>query len=112
MKIQFFKDPDGRWYADLMDTLFISKEECEMILGADKMLDIISEGESKITLSLKADVLENPTLINMGETSDGGCDYLMMEWKGVPYQYPIWLCSVTQMAFGRHPNNFKITKVS
>lgn len=107
MNLIFYKE--DTWYADVPG---VSKEECEMVQGAEVMLDVIAQGEARVLLKLTADVPENEaTLIKVDETEDGGANYIFKKWIGISYDYPIWLCRVTQSVFGDHPNTFKIQKL-
>lgn len=108
MIIEFYKE--DTWYADIPG---ISKEECEMVQGADVMLDVIAQGEGRVKLKLTPNVSpDEATLVKMDETEDGGANYTFTSWMSIPYMYPIWLCVVTQTVFGKHPNNFKIQKLT
>ena len=44
MNISFYKESD-RWYADIPSVL---KEDCEMVQGADLLLDRLSLGYDKV----------------------------------------------------------------
>lgn len=107
MKLVFYKE--DTWYADVPG---VSKEECEMVQGAEVMLDVIAQSEARVRLKLTADVPEDEaTIIKVDNTDDGGANYIFKEWMGIPYDYPIWLCRVTQLVFGYHPKTFKIQKL-
>ena len=106
MIITFYKE--DTWYADIPG---VSKEECEMVQGAEVMLDVIAQEQAKVKLKLTPNVEDSEaTLIKTDETEDGGANYVFTEWIGIPYDYPVWLCTVTQLVFGSHPKNFKIEK--
>jgi hypothetical protein len=42
---RFYKDPDGRWYVDLPEYQG-SKQDLEMVSGADAFLEILAQGEA------------------------------------------------------------------
>ena len=49
--IRFYKEPDSKWFADIPEWEG-EKWELEMVMGADMMLDILSQGEGEINLTL------------------------------------------------------------
>ena len=108
MKITFYKE--DAWYAEIPG---VSKEECEMMQGAELMLDIIAQGEAKVLLKLIPNSPEDEaTLIKVDETEDGGANYIFTHWMGISYDYPIWLCKVTSLVFDEHPRTICIKKLT
>ena len=113
--IRFFNQ-NGKWYADLPD--FIAQggtlEECEMVLGADTWLDIISEFGNEVTLKLSdTEMLEEVALL-YGVRRDGpefGADYVAHSYKGEIYDMMFWVCPVTIFVFGYYPDLIYYSKV-
>lgn len=100
--LTFYKEWNGRWYADIK-AYPGPKADLEMVCGADTMLDILSQGEEKVTLSLSTteisgwDKLELLTLGNPeGPELGTGAWYKMKSFKGISYDLEMWLCGVTK----------------
>ena len=99
----FYKDNDSRWYAAMPDSDF-SKEELEMVCGADTMLDILAQGEDIVVLTMTdeecefdhIDLVEEPEVV-------GGGVYLVTSLNGIVFDFQIWLCDVTKSIFGKMP---------
>ncbi len=99
---RFYKERDDRWFVDLPDWKG-SKDDLEMVQGADTMLDMIS-GEAKECFLKLSDVpftkaerlvLERTRDANLG----GGGDYLLEEYEGEKTLVRLWLCEVTNYVF-------------
>ena len=111
-KFTFNKEVDDRWYVELPEWEG-SKADLEMVSGADTMLNIISEGESTVSLIISietfvgSDVLE---LINMDNDFGGGW-YMLKSYKGIDFNLKMWLCSVTEFLYSKMPNEIFICKV-
>lgn len=122
---RFYKDVDSRWYADIPEFTG-SKAELEMVDGADVMLNIMAQGDDEIYLSLSDEpitfepmvkILDGSSpdmskynlplvtkLIKIEDTPEiGGAKYTFTQWNDIEYNYPIWLCEVTEYVFGYLP---------
>lgn len=108
--IDFIRYPDYSWYAVLPDYPG-PRADCQMVMGADTLLEILSQGEGKVRLQVTADADEqdytasNGTVLNLirvGEEEGGGY-YHMDNHMGIKYDLSIWLCEVTQWVFGYLP---------
>lgn len=112
---EFEKEPDGRWYIILPEW---SGDRCdlEMVCGADTMLDIMSQGNSKIVLLLSLSFLPNveQTVLNLINESDevGGGFYMMDTYKNITYNLEMWLCDVTKFVFGYMPKVIYVSEVN
>lgn len=107
--IQFYKD-NNKWYADIAN---VTKDECEMVSGADTFLDMISCGNIRVSLFVETpNNGDDATLIKVSETEDGGCTYKITSWCDVPVNGELWLCAVNKIYFGYHPDYIKIYKTS
>lgn len=100
--LKFEKTPEHRWFVDLPDWKG-SKDDLEMVCGADTMLDIISQYECVAHLGLS----NSPTLFpqcvldlveECGEPIFGA-NYIAKEINGVSYDLKVWLCDVTKFVF-------------
>ncbi len=101
MKIfKFEKEIDNKWYVVLPEWKG-PKDDLEMVMGADTMLDILAQGEDFVYLTLSHKPFENYsfTLNFIGYESEGGIYMLNHEL----YNFEIWLCHVTEFVFGELP---------
>lgn len=115
MKIRFYKDPDTRWYADLPDYMKCGgkKEDCEMVAGADRWLNVLSRGESEITLDISKEGGEH--VLRLAHLGFEASKEDFMEYGGATYRpgspiddvdyshTTLWLCSVTLFVMGEYP---------
>jgi hypothetical protein len=114
MKINFYKESDNRWYADLPEWEG-PKEALEMVMGADTMLDILSQGEGLISLDIDTNHIDGyEKLVFLNETPDfgEGAYYHMETYMGLEFNLDIWLCDVTKFVFGEFPNIIYFNKIS
>lgn len=120
MKIRFYKELDGRWYADLPAYIAAggSKEDCEMVAGADRWLSVLAGKENSITLDIsKTSGDHKLTLAHLGyELSDddfmeyGGATYRPGVIEGEDHSWrTVWLCAVTLFVLGEYPNTIYYT---
>jgi len=106
---KFYKESNGRWYVDMPQYIDFGgkKEDLEMVAGADIWLDIISEGETEIYISLSKNKKPNYEVIKLIATDYAnpllGGYYSIKSYKSIPYDEMIWLCSVTLFVFGEYP---------
>lgn len=101
MLISFYKEAD-RWYADIPN---ISKEDCEMVQGADKFLERLSLGYDEVIIDFSD--WNNGNFIykfHLLEHNEGGGTYT----NGIE---TFWLCNVTHDIFGEHPEILYINKI-
>ena len=50
-KVKFYKEKSSRWYIDLPEWEG-EKEDLEMVLGADDLLNILAEGEDFVYMQI------------------------------------------------------------
>ncbi len=104
---QFNKEATG-WYVDLPEYIAGggSKDDLQMVEGADVMLDIIREGKSTVSLEIDLHPFPEATKLLLVEKCDpyiGGGYYLLEEWNGKKIGMRMWLCNVTEWVFGHLP---------
>jgi hypothetical protein len=106
---RFYKTEQNRWYIDLPEWKG-SQADLEMVAGADKMLDVLSDNGDQIKIEVDYSCINKSnthiTLVldkKHQQILGGGADYYWGEEK-------IWLCDVTKVVFGFFPKyiNFKI----
>lgn len=104
-KIKFYKEKTGRWYADLPEWEG-SKEDLEMVMGADDLLHILAEGEDFVYLQIGDEKFPGAgqmVLIEPGSFEMGGGWYLIPTIGQIDFSLKIWLCDVTKFVFGNLP---------
>lgn len=106
-RFRFYKTQDNKWYIDLPDWNG-SIEDLEMVMGADIMLDILSQGSDNIILYLSENEIDHYkyTLSKIREEFDGST-YIVEGNNITPFE--AWLCSVTKFVFGYFPNKIYLT---
>lgn len=101
---RFYKEEDGKWYIDLPEWTG-SKAELEMVMGADTLLDIISQGEDSMNVSFSEKSFEGYeyTLTKIREEEEiiGGAWY-KTEARNLT-SFECWLCGVTHFVYGYYP---------
>jgi len=103
----FNKESDYRWFVEIPEWEG-SKEELEMVMGADTMLDLLSEGEDSIRLSLSDERFKGYDYeLTFKEEAYDGANYHL---KGKNIEFEVWLCSVTKFVFGRYPESIYIKR--
>ncbi len=112
----FYKEISGRWYVDLPEWEG-SKDDLEMIAGADSFLEILSQGEDEICVTLsvldfdgssKLDLIK-PGRIEGWEMGEGSW-YRLNNYIGIDYELDMWLCDVTKFVFGDFPKTIYFKK--
>lgn len=108
----FNKEPNGNWYIKL-DNWEGSKEDLQMVMGADTMLDRFSEGEDNVKLLISETDFENSYYLKMEkETPEfGGGAYYSLYDSVDEFIMQVWLCRVTEFVFGKLPMNIYIHPV-
>jgi hypothetical protein len=123
MTYRFIKENDGTWFIDLPQYPG-PKEDLQMVLGADLLLDDLASGNLKHRVDGKVELwLELSSMyITDGDVliKDDKMNFVPKELKqyveelgGAFYhksQKSIWLCNVTEFVFGKFPSQiwFKV----
>lgn len=113
MEIKFYKESDNRWYADL-PTWEGPKDNLEMVMGADTMLEILSQGEGEVTLDMTTEPINGyEMLIFLNETPGlgEGAYYHMESYLNLEFNLDVWLCDVTKFVFGNFPKIIYFNKI-
>ena len=103
-KLTFYKEQE-RWYADIPE---VSKEDNEMVLGADVFLDKVSLGYDSLEI-IFSDININKfeyafKLINHDEC---GGTYANVKNENET----MWLCNVTHLIFSEHPEMLYVKSI-
>jgi len=116
--ISFYKEK-GMWYANVPEH---TKEENEMVCGADIFLDFLSIGKKHVTLEVADDIYPKPSyLLQRIHHDDVGATYQILshhhDAPGLAYCPPeadgqkLWLCNVVHTVLGEHPEYISIISV-
>lgn len=129
---RFYKDPDGRWYIDLPEYIeqgLGTKDNLEMVSGADTLLDNLSEESDSIMIKFDDQPFDGHTVHLIRSNQDdevyaetdpdldsGGWYhyYSNPRWfnRVLNNFHLVWLCPVTLYVFnGAYPKNIYIQKV-
>lgn len=106
--LRFYKETN-KWYVDLPDWIESggTKEDCEMVIGADEWLDQLSKGSENITLRVSDDVILDSKLTLLAP-EDLPQELVDLDLGGGFYQtdtgHTMWLCDVTIFVFYKMPN--------
>ncbi len=113
---KFYKENTGRWYVDLPEWDG-EKEELEMVSGADLFLDLLSQGEETVNVTLSTVPFEGSEVLEMkylgtleGWEMGTGAWYKLVSYMGLEYKLDMWLCDVTKFVFGCFPENIYFCK--
>lgn len=108
--LRFFKQ-DGKWYADVPNHTL---DENEMVMGADSLLDIISDGKDEVTITF-GDAYNSNEIIGLEQVShdEEGAEYVVVN---APYGIAdigqvMWICNVTHDVLGEHPKMLSILRI-
>lgn len=130
MEFKFYKNFENKWYIDIPNWTG-SIDDLEMVSGADVMLNIMTQGDNEIYLTISDKPFEliplvknldnshvdiskykhpkNTILTKIKNTPDiGGAEYNFDQWCGIDYNITIWLCGVTEHVFSYLPDRIYI----
>lgn len=98
------------WYVDLPEWKG-SLGDLQMVLGADTMLDILSNNGNEVWLEFSTKrFIGSSCLRLMGKDprTDEGMVYNLKTYKGRKLNLDMWLCDVTKFVFGDFPEKIYI----
>lgn len=107
MKIYRFYKEYINWFLDLPDWNG-NKEDLEMVLGADSLLEVLSEGNNEIHLSISEECFDGASKLDFnrfGEDYESGAFYNLRSYRNIEFDFEIWLCDVTLSIFDRFPES-------
>ena len=100
-----FVKEEGRWFVELDDWQG-SRDDLEMVLGADTMLDILAQGEGEVNVTISEE--EIPCDFVLTKKSEDGCG-AWYELNSYLFSFEVWLCPVTEFVFGYYPEKLYIS---
>lgn len=104
----YIDEQNGAWYADIPEYPG-PKEDLQMVLGADDMLNDLAEGKLNLTIGFDTQRLRCTGCailkkLIIPSSFDGGSG----QWYAQEYNHrtlrAIWLCDVTKFVFGHFPD--------
>lgn len=98
----FKKDADG-WAIILFP---FDRASRAMVSGADTFLDILSQREDTVILNLSTEYQnEGWEKLEKVKTRGllSGADYIIRNYKGIPYNHEMWLCALVLAVFKHYP---------
>lgn len=99
--IKFYKE-DERWYADIPE---VSKEDCEMVMGADTLLEKFSLGFFEVNVNFSTHEPQRYLYkYDLVEHDEFGGTYQNNDTQ-------FWLCNVTHYICNEHPSELFITEI-
>lgn len=128
-KLRFYQTLENQWFIDLPEYLIHgegpngiepNEADLQMVLGADKFLDELSEEGNEVYLLISTDVKEIRDYEELPMFAKHGWDWIsranyVETFNGCYYtngaRY-LWLCPVTEFIFGEYPKNIYYKKVS
>lgn len=106
-RYRFYKELDNKWYVYLPEWTG-EKEDLEMVMGADTMLDIIGQYEDTVYLTLSTEPFDGYNyLLTFKELIYEGCTYNLTS-VNFNIEFEVWLCAVTKFVFGDFPEKIYI----
>jgi hypothetical protein len=94
----FYKE-DSRWYVDLPEWEG-PKDDLEMVLGADLLLDILSGDYEDVHVKFSDEPFDDAKILTYDHDYEIEGFYNNDAWHGPS---TIWLCYVTEFVFGKYP---------
>ena len=115
-RVYNFYKQHNRWYIDLPEYLEQggSKNDLEMVAGADEMLDIMARGRKKLSLEMDRELFADADLLQLDELCEapmGGGYYILHTYGGKEINKRMWLCDVVLFVFGDMPEKIFIKKL-
>ncbi len=106
---KFYKESNNQWYVDLPEWGG-SKEDLQMVAGADLFLDILAQGQNTVDVILSDTYFNNCEVLEMKylgriecwELGEGAW-YELKTYMGIEYRLDMWLCDVTKFVFKDFP---------
>ena len=103
MKVEFYKDPDGRWYVD--DDNGFSKSENELVSGIPEIIELFSSGCNRVKVEYDSKKFEGAVKLQLIDTDEYGATYNLEHNN---QEYIGWLCKVFFYYFKQVPKELYI----
>ncbi|MEI6949261.1 DUF6717 family protein [Paraflavisolibacter sp. H34] len=115
MNTHTFSKQDDSWYLKVNESSQAggSQAYLPMETGRDTILDFLSRGKNKVTLSMDTEPFEGAELLSLEEICDapkGGGYYLLHRFKGRLINKKVWLCDTALFLFGDVPERIYVKR--
>ena len=114
--LQFNKEQNGCWYVDFPHWPF-SHDNLAMVSGADKMLELLSDGDSFVKVSVipakKKEQYDGYIELEQTEHSLFGGSTYHVKYEPFVERYKrdtLWICPVTLFVLGHYPKFIYVNK--
>ena len=117
--LRFYME-DNKWYVNLPEWTG-DKDDLQMVLGADTLLDILSEYGTNIgiyfstekkdgffKMGLIMDCAKEP---NSPDNPSEGAIYYIDKYDDIELKIKLWLCDVTKFVFNEFPEEIWIKRI-
>ena len=108
-QIQFNKEKDGCWYVDFPHWPF-SHDNLAMVSGADKMLELLSDGDLFVRVSVipakRQELHDDYIELEQTESSLFGGSTYQVKYEPFKERFKrdtLWICPVTLFVLGQYP---------
>lgn len=113
--VKFYRE-DGIWYADVEGH---TKEENEMVAGADKFLDSVCNGKNSVFMNVSDKIYPKCKYLfqRIDHDANGATYVVLSHHPDAPglgggfldvQQKKFWLCNVVHTVFGEHPEYISV----
>lgn len=98
------------WFIDLPEWLG-DRSALQMVLGADTLLDIMSQGHKEILVHFSTEGFPGANVMSWylngipGDLEVGGAMYFLEQYQEIDFNINLWLCDVTKFVFGEFPKH-------
>jgi hypothetical protein len=98
-RFMFYKEEDERWFIELPEWKG-EKDDLEMVMGADLLLDILSDYSDYCFVTFSDEPFEDAKVLSYDHNQSVKGYYNNDAWNGPS---TVWLCYVTEFVFGKYP---------
>lgn len=102
MELTFECTENGRWYVVLPDYEG-DQEDLEMVDGADKMLEALTDDGLYVTLTVDIEEPVDTEYFTLEMESHDDCGGFYNVRNCPRFSDMVWLCNVVHFVFGEHP---------
>lgn len=114
---KFYKETTGEWFVDLPEWQG-NKSALQMVLGADTLLDIMAQGHHEILVRFSTEGFPGSFVMSwlhdgyVSYEEAGGATYYLDTYRGIRYDFNLWLCDVTTFVFNEFPKQIYFSCLS
>jgi len=109
----FYKEDWTNWWFVDIPEWEGPKSALQMVMGADDMLDLMSQGDDRFLVTFSTEETEGFELLEFQHETpewEQGAQYILKTFMGFEYDLQVWLCDVTKFVFGEFPRKIWIKR--